>query len=103
MSLNIHGMTKSSSQLYRDCLRLIKHIAGTKSNKSKALQVIVKGEFKKNAQVSDPIMIENLKSNAIRGLANYLMIESSNKDKKLKDMANAFALKESKNMDEENK
>ena len=40
-------------------------------------------EFKKNASIVDATQIDMLKSNAIKGLANYLMLESSMKDEKL--------------------
>lgn len=40
--------------------------------------------------VKDPQQIEALKSNAIRGLANYLMLESISKDDKMKSRANSY-------------
>ena len=79
MSLTMHGFTKSTPQIFRDCLRLVKHISG-KSKKSQAITRIVRNEFKKNAHLRDEEVIEKLKSNAIRGLSNYLMMESSSKD-----------------------
>jgi hypothetical protein len=71
----------------------VNHIAG-KSNKGVQLRKIVKNEFLKNAKVDDPVKIDSLKSNAVRGLANYLMIESTNKDQRLQQFANTFAKKE---------
>ncbi len=87
------AIARSSPQLYRDCLRLVNHIAG-KSKKGNQLRKIVKTEFLKNAKVDDSAKIETLKSNAIRGLANYLMIESTNKDQRLQQFANDYAKKE---------
>ena len=40
--------------------------------------------------VSDPVTVEALKSNAVRALTNYLMLESSNKDQKLRDRIAEF-------------
>lgn len=89
----LKAMVRSSPQLYRDCLRLIKHIAG-KSKKGIILQKIVRTEFIKNAAVEDPVKIESLKSNAVRGLANYLMIESTAKDSRLQKFSNDYVQKE---------
>lgn len=86
-------LTRTTPQLYRDCLRLIRHIAGN-SAKATNLQRIVGSEFRKNAQVTDPVAIDGMKSNAIRALANYLMIESTSKDEKLQKFSAAFAKKE---------
>ena len=58
------------------------------------LRNIVKNEFLKNANIQDPIAIENLKNNAIRGLANYLMIESTSKDQRFQQHAENFVKKE---------
>ncbi|KAJ1407032.1 hypothetical protein B484DRAFT_307577, partial [Ochromonadaceae sp. CCMP2298] len=73
--------SKSTPQIYRDCLRLIKHIAGN-SKKAAALQQVVRIEFKRNAAVAEEAAVEKLKSNAVRGLSNYLMMESSSKDER---------------------
>jgi hypothetical protein len=76
---------------------LVQHIAG-KSKKGDNIRSIVRKEFQKNAGVTDPVVIDQLKSNAIRGLANYLMIESTSKDAKLQKFANSFASKEASNL-----
>ncbi len=91
-------MQTSSVKLYRDCLRLVKHIAGD-SKKGVKLRAIVRGEFKKNAAIEDPAKIEGLKSNAIKALANYLMFESSQKDARFKKLSNEFYSNESKGLD----
>ena len=76
-------VTRTTPQLYRDCLRLIQHIAGKSSPKSLKLKILVSKEFKKNGSIVDATQIDMLKSNAIKGLANYLMLESSMKDEKV--------------------
>ena len=90
-------ITRKTTQLYRDCLRLIQHVAG-RSAKGVSLRVIVRNEFKKNAHIKDNAIIDNLKSNAIRGLANYLMLESASKDTKLNAKSNAYMKEETDRM-----
>ena len=51
---------------------------------------MIRNEFRKNINVKDQQQIEALKSNAIRGLANYLMLESISKDDKMKSRANNY-------------
>jgi hypothetical protein len=65
-----------------------------KSIKGDKLRTLVRGEFKKNAAVTDKTKVEALKSNAIRALANYLMLESSNKDDRLRDKMAQFSKSE---------
>ena len=89
----MHGFTKSTPQIFRDCLRLIKHISG-KSKKSEAITRIVRNEFRKNAKVEDEQVVEKLKSNAIRGLSNYLMMESSAKDERFQKHATSYIKRE---------
>lgn len=89
----MHGFTKTTPQIYRDCLRLIKHISG-KSKKSTQLTKLVRNEFKKNAKIVDPDTIERLKSHAVRGLANYLMMESSAKDQRFQEHSSSFVKRE---------
>jgi hypothetical protein len=84
---------RSSLQLFRDCLRMVNHVAG-KSPKGLRLRQIVRGEFKRNALITDNLKIEALKANAIRALSNYLMMESSASDKKFKQKSDVFKLKE---------
>ena len=93
----LKALVRSSPQLYRDCLRLIKHIAG-KSKKGISLQRIVRSEFVKNSGVEDPAKIEQLKSNAVRGLANYLMIESTAKDSRLQKFSSDYVQKEAQSL-----
>lgn len=105
MSLSGSGVkviTRTSKQLFRDCLRLIQHISG-KSRKSQQLRRIVGGEFRRYAAEEDPVKIDNLKSNAIRALANYLMIESTTRDEKLRAKTEAFIKREASDMNDDKK
>lgn len=95
----LKAFSRSASQLYRDCLRLVRHIAGA-SAKGQNIRKVLGAEFRKNAHVTDPAKVESLKSNAVRGLANYLMIESSSKDPRLQKFANTYAQKEIKEANE---
>ena len=81
--------TRTIGQLYRDCLRLVKHVAAN-SAKGDKLRAIVGGEFRKNSHVTDDATIHALKGNAVRALSNYLMIESLSKDDKFRNTAAAF-------------
>ena len=67
---------RSTPMLYRDCLRLIRHVAG-ESPKGMQLRTIVAAEFRKYAGVTDPQEIEMHKYNAVRALSNYLMAEEA--------------------------
>lgn len=93
MSLPSSGVSRGATQLYRDCLRLVQHIAG-KSKKGQQLKKIVGSEFRKNAKLEDLVRIDALKANAIRGLANYLMLESASKDEKFRDRTSSFVSRE---------
>ena len=66
---------KSSLALYRDCLRLIEHMAG-RSAKAQTIKGILRGEFAKNRNETDPVKIEELRGSVMQGLANYLTVES---------------------------
>ena len=78
---------RTSIELYRDLLRLVKHIApGTTSPKSIALRAMIRGEFDKSRHLSpdsaaDQAQIESLKANAVRALSNYMLYESGVQDK----------------------
>ncbi|CAN0051491.1 unnamed protein product [Heterosigma akashiwo] len=77
------GIQRTTIQLYRDCMRLVQHIAG-KSKKGDNIRRIVGGEFRKNKDEKDEAKIEALKANAVRALSNYLVLESGMKDAQLK-------------------
>uniref|UniRef100_A0A6U5DHJ5 Complex 1 LYR protein domain-containing protein n=1 Tax=Corethron hystrix TaxID=216773 RepID=A0A6U5DHJ5_9STRA len=77
------SLQRSSLQLYRDCLRLVNHVAPGSSPKAIALRNLVRSEFHKSKDVKDEIQVEQLKNNAIRALSNYMLYESGSKDSKL--------------------
>lgn len=78
-------------KLYRDCLRLIRHVApGTASPKSKALRATVRGEFKHNMHLRDPGEIEAAQASAVRALSNYLLATSAPNDAKLRTAAQDY-------------
>ena len=76
--------------MFRDCLRLVKHIAPGSSPKGFALRAMVRGEFLKNKDETDETRIEALKAGAVRALSNYMLYESGAKDKKLGKAMNKF-------------
>ena len=53
-------LNRSTRDLYRDCLRLVKHIAGN-SNKATQIKIILKKEFMKNSHIKDEDTIATLK------------------------------------------
>jgi hypothetical protein len=88
---------RSSKDLYRDCLKLVKHIAG-RSKKAHSINKIINMEFRRNALVEDEDMVAILKANAVRGLSNYLMIEASSKDQRFKEVTANFTQRESESI-----
>ena len=68
---------KPPLHLYRDCMRLISHLAPGSSPKSLALRSTLRREWDKNRSVTDQAKIEDLRGGAVRGLANYLTLVSS--------------------------
>ena len=71
----VSGATKSVRMLYRDCLRVCKHMGGT-SPKALAMKAMIQAEFRKNMHETDPEKIEQMKFAAVRGMANYLVVVS---------------------------
>lgn len=82
-------LVRTSIQLYRDCLRLVQHIAGN-SSKGQNIRRVLRMEFKKHKAVNDAEHIEALKANAVRGLSNYLMMEAASKDTRFQDKMRSF-------------
>eukprot|EP00924_Labyrinthula_sp_SR-Ha-C_P004501 snap_masked-scaffold_1-processed-gene-2.35-mRNA-1 protein AED:0.01 eAED:0.01 QI:0/-1/0/1/-1/1/1/0/79 len=72
---------KTTVEIYRDCLRLIKHVAGD-SPKANNIKNILRQEFKKNKYETSEEKISELKFSAVRGLSNYLMYELEAKENK---------------------
>eukprot|EP01039_Chlorochromonas_danica_P004203 gene4203-4617_t len=98
-SNGLKAFSRSTPQLYRDCLRLVRHIGG-RSAKGDNIRRVVRMEFRKNAKIEDPVKLEALKSSAVRALANYLMIESTAKDARFKARAQSYAEKQIKEAEE---
>ena len=78
--MNHPALQRTTVQIYRDCLRLVRHIAPGASAKSDNLRAHVRSEFRKNMHESDPQKIEELKSAAIKGLSNYLVFEQTKRE-----------------------
>lgn len=91
-------MQRTALQLYRDCIRLVSHIAPGSSPKGVALRSIVKLEFTKSKDEKDEGRIEVLKAGAIRALSNYMLYESGGKDEKLGKAMKKFHDKSTKGM-----
>lgn len=58
---------KTSKALFRDCLRLIAHMAGTSSPKALHLRTILKSQFLANAHITDPAKLHSLKQGCVGG------------------------------------
>jgi len=77
-------------KLYRDCFRLIRHVAPGQSPKSLALQSTVRREFKRQAHLKDADAIETAKAAAVRALSNYLLATAAPKDARLHQAAQDY-------------
>jgi Complex 1 protein (LYR family) len=76
-------MNRTSLELYRDCLRLVHHIAPGRSPKAMVLRQTVRRQFKQHMGETNDGQIESLKANAIRALSNYMLYQSAQKDDNL--------------------
>ncbi|KAJ1448098.1 hypothetical protein M885DRAFT_540356 [Pelagophyceae sp. CCMP2097] len=74
-------LERSVVALFRDCLRLAKHIGGT-SPKGTALKQMVGEGFRRNAGLTDPTKIDAAREDAVRGLSNYLVMKAKVQAKK---------------------
>ena len=72
-------------QLYRDCMRLVRHLAPGYSPKSIALKQMVRSQFQANRHENDPTKIESMKADAVRALSNYMLYQSAQKDTQLQN------------------
>ncbi|KAG7360837.1 complex 1 LYR family protein [Nitzschia inconspicua] len=77
-------MNRTSLELYRDCLRLVRHIAPGDSPKAIALRQTVRQQFQQHQNETNEAQVEVLKANAIRALSNYMLFQSAQKDGHLK-------------------
>lgn len=75
---------RTALQLYRDCMRLVRHVAPGDCPKGLALRRTVRNEFRRHATQTDEIILTDLKANAIRALSNYLLAMNASNDPKLK-------------------
>ena len=82
---------KTSAQLYRDCLRLVRHMAGASSPKAAHLTRIVGAQFRANAGVHDPAAVHAFKQAAERSLSSYLLFQRAKLDPKIAAAASAQA------------
>eukprot|EP01138_Halocafeteria_seosinensis_P012333 gb/GECG01012602.1/.p1 GENE.gb/GECG01012602.1/~~gb/GECG01012602.1/.p1 ORF type:complete len:202 (+),score=48.07 gb/GECG01012602.1/:1-606(+) len=78
------GHMKTTKQVYRDCLRLIQHMAGN-SPKADVLRNVVRTQFKQNMNETNEAAIQQLKGRAERVLSQYLFYEQSTRDPRFKD------------------
>ncbi|KAA0160354.1 hypothetical protein FNF31_04371 [Cafeteria roenbergensis] len=74
------GSGRTNLQIYRDTLRLIKHIAGARSAKATALKALAAKQFRENASLRDPDAIAEARNRAEVMLSNYVLYEQSRKD-----------------------
>ncbi|KAL7545942.1 hypothetical protein ACHAWF_009292 [Thalassiosira exigua] len=77
---------RTSLELYRDLLRLVRHVAPGSSPKSVALRTMIRSEFDKSRSLSpsnpsDAEAIEKRKGDAVRALSNYMLYEGGVADK----------------------
>jgi len=66
----------------------LSHIAPGESSKALALRQTVRQQFKLHAREKDPTKLDTLKSDAVRGLSNYMLYQSAQKDSQLKKAMN---------------
>eukprot|EP00571_Detonula_confervacea_P014290 CAMPEP_0172299098 /NCGR_PEP_ID=MMETSP1058-20130122/1478_1 /TAXON_ID=83371 /ORGANISM="Detonula confervacea, Strain CCMP 353" /LENGTH=124 /DNA_ID=CAMNT_0013008427 /DNA_START=23 /DNA_END=397 /DNA_ORIENTATION=+ len=77
---------RTATELYRDLLRLVAHIAPGVSPKAFALRTMIRSEFVKSRSLSpedpsDQVKIEALHGNAVRALSNYMLYEGGVHDR----------------------
>ena len=66
-------------KLYRDCLKLTYHIAAG-SAKGDGMRQMVRLSFRAQMHVTDEAEVARLKLLAVKGLQNYVIMESTNKE-----------------------
>ena len=79
---------RAAHQLYRDCLRLVRHVAPGTTAKSLALRTSIRQQFR--ADYKTPEEVEAAKANAVRALSNYMLFTSGQKDQKVKKAMNEY-------------
>ncbi|CAA2988860.1 uncharacterized protein LOC111365993 [Olea europaea var. sylvestris] len=68
-------LANNAIRLYRECLRRAKYI-GQKQYNTELLVDMVRQQFKKHMQETDPEKIQKFKDDAARGLINHMLYES---------------------------
>jgi hypothetical protein len=91
-------MQRTSLELFRDCLRLVRHVAPGHSAKAQALRQSVRSQFQVHRGETDPQKLEVFKANAVRALSNYMLYQSAQKDPALQK-----AMKDQKAREKEEK
>jgi len=66
------GVSATTTKLYRDCLRLARHLAG-ETKKGDKMREMIRMQFRAGAAETDEGKIEMLKFAAVRGLSNYMV------------------------------
>jgi len=64
---------QTTLQLYRDCLRVIRHLSNTKRSNYNGLLFHVRQEFKKHKNETEAEKIEKYRNDAVRALGNYML------------------------------
>jgi hypothetical protein len=62
---------------------LVRHVAPGYSPKARALRQTVRSQFEANRNEKDSTKLDNLKSNAVRALSNYMLFQSAQKEPRL--------------------
>ncbi|EFJ17831.1 hypothetical protein SELMODRAFT_113885, partial [Selaginella moellendorffii] len=65
------------SQLYRECIRRAQYV-GNKHGNTDGIVNMVRAQFRKNMNESDPEKIQQMKELAIAGLFNHTFHEAAN-------------------------
>ncbi|KAJ1472358.1 hypothetical protein T484DRAFT_1975506 [Baffinella frigidus] len=70
----------SVKRLFKDCLRMVKHVAEEhKAVDQQQVILLVRQQFMANAHVTNPEKLSSLKGNAMSALTNYVMYISKSK------------------------
>lgn len=77
-------INRTSLELYRDCLRLVKHLAPGGSAKGVALRNTLRQQFRASQNETNETTIAAKKADAVRALSNYMLFQSAQTDEKLK-------------------
>jgi hypothetical protein len=65
------NMGKTTRGIYRDCMRLVEHVAA-RTVKADKIKYMVRASFRTNMGEKDPDKVEQLRANAVQALSTYL-------------------------------